>query len=279
MRHTFRGRLAALPLLFLPAIVAAPTTGCSKDSSPKAICDRFQKLWTKYEKTKGSVPPDEAFKAPNRAECLKEMQETKKRNAAEYKCVVKCSKHSTYEAAVMCSLKCAFDHLGKHKSNASNRSSGDNGVGCKPDWISATLKPISDKVTGQSFTISLPDKLSRKDVKADGPVPANVTFKRKKGDLCLLSFVVGVDDYAPENAKAFTVMTTGKVLARKDLPKGVLVVVDQPKMGLMEVKVWRKNARGKTLRLTVALWYDDMRKEVGAHRRWMEKVAQTFQAN
>ena len=62
MRRIFRGRLLALPLLFLPAILAVPTVGCHKDSKPKSkpksLCDRFFELWKKYEKTLDSVPAD-----------------------------------------------------------------------------------------------------------------------------------------------------------------------------------------------------------------------------
>ena len=50
-----------------------------------------------------------------RAECRKEMKKTKQRSAAEYKCVVGCSKRSTYEEAILCSVKCAMDHAGTGK--------------------------------------------------------------------------------------------------------------------------------------------------------------------
>lgn len=248
--------------------------GCGTPS-PSELCKKLDKLEAKSKKGKKK---SSAARKKELETCVKDMTKLKKDKPKAYKCVAKCAKGDSYDAAMLCTIGCIMKHTSdKDRTASRKRAKKEMDDLCKTDWSSVALHPVTDATDGHGFTVQLPKGLKRNVKKGDADMPGYVTWSEK--GMCGPGFTARVADFPPSSLESIsTVMPNKKILKKKVVPGGFLVVMGEKGDKFLEVKIYRKNKAGKTLGFSMIQRSDKLPGVLKKQQAWLEKVALTFQA-
>jgi hypothetical protein len=175
---------------------------------------------------------------------------------------------------VGCILKHTTD---KEKKAAAKESKKELDALCKTDWSGRALHAVTDAVDGIGFSLQIPTGLKREERKAKGAFPGYVTWS--EAGMCGPGFTVQVDDMPPSSLDSIsTFMPNKRIVLKKAVEGGFLVVVGEKGNQYLEVKIYRKSKSGKVLRLSMGQRSDKLPAIYDKQRAWLQQVAATFQA-
>lgn len=250
------------------------TMGCGAPS-PSELCKKLDKLEVRSKKGKKKSA---AARKKERERCVKDMTKLKKDNPKAYKCVARCAKEDDYDAAMLCTVGCIMKHTPRKDFKAARKSAKkDMDALCKTDWSDLALHPVTDTVDGLGFSVQIPKGLKREVKKGSGGFPGYVTWSEK--GMCGPGFTVQEAAFPPSSLESIsTIMPNKKILKKKVVPGGFLVVTGEKGDRYLEVKIYRKNKAGKTLGFSMTQRSDKLPAVLKKQQAWLEKVALTFQA-